>query len=463
MCLASGSDAVSFIPTDLNINIADLSELTRILQAGIDNSTYPGAVGVIGGPEGIYWAGAVGHHTYDANSPLVSVKDTYFDMASCSKVLGTTSVIALLYQGGYIALDDKVSQYLGEDYGDNGGKADVTLRNCLLHNAGYLPDPDPLYYNTSFSGTGCPNSLDHFPHEDDSCLDLIYSSLKKEALVTPAGDAFKYSDLSFITLQWVAGVVIESNGLVLPPDLRGSCSTAEPLSASSLACHFEAFARTKVFDSAAMEHTGLTYLLDEQLWPAAMPTIDDNIYINRRPQGQVSDGNCYAMGGVCGHAGLFGTGPSVASLMQAIVAEASPTSSSSSSSSDSDSDSARGSNVFLNTTTIATFTTLNDPSQSSRALGWDTNYQDPTGSVADNGFTNSCGSFPAQTFMHIGYTGTCVCGTAAGNRGKGLYSVVLTNRVYNCEGQKCPSELATYTENVYRNFNSKAWAIFGER
>jgi len=70
--------------------------------------------------------------------------------------------------------------------------------------------------------------------------------------------------------------------------------------------------------------------------------------------------------------------------------------------------------------------------QSSRALGWDTNFIDTT--VSDHGFSNSCGTFPQSTFMHIGYTGTCVCGTAEGNGGKGLYSVILTNRVYNCEG-----------------------------
>ena len=51
-------------------------------------------------------------------------------MASCSKVLGTTSVIAMLYEQGYIGLDDLVSKYLGDQYGNNGGKATVTVRNC---------------------------------------------------------------------------------------------------------------------------------------------------------------------------------------------------------------------------------------------------------------------------------------------------------------------------------------------
>jgi len=99
----------------------------------------------------------VGHYSYDETSPVMDALKTYFDMASCSKVLGTTSVIAMLYEQGYIGLDDLVSKYLGDQYGNNGGKATVTVRNCLLHNAGYLPDPDPIYSDASF---GCPNTVD---------------------------------------------------------------------------------------------------------------------------------------------------------------------------------------------------------------------------------------------------------------------------------------------------------------
>eukprot|EP01034_Spumella_vulgaris_P043093 gene43093-53482_t len=55
-----------------------------------------------------------------------------------------------------------------------------------------------------------------------------------------------------------------------------------------------------------------------------------------------------------------------------------------------------------------------------RALGWTTN--DAT--VNDCGFSGSCGNMSPQTFMHIGYTGTCVCVDPVNK----VWSVVLTNR-----------------------------------
>lgn len=44
--------------------------------------------------------------------------------------------------------------------------------------------------------------------------------------------------------------------------------------------------------------------------------------------------------------------------------------------------------------------------------------------VSDYGFNNSCGTMSPETFMHIGYTGTCICVDPV-NR---IYSVVLTTR-----------------------------------
>jgi hypothetical protein len=178
----------------------------------------------------------------------------------------------------------------------------------------------------------------------------------------------------------------------------------------------------------------MTYLLERQLWPVAQPTINDTMYLHRRPQGQVSDGDCYAMGGVCGHAGVFGSGPAVSGLLQHLVG-------------------ASTDSAFLNSTTVELFTTQNDATFSSRALGWDTNSKDYT--IEDQGYDNSCGAFPDSAFMHIGYTGTCVCGVRGG-----LWSVVLTNRVFQCEGQSCPSELSALVKDVYRKFNTLAHHLY---
>jgi CubicO group peptidase (beta-lactamase class C family) len=59
---------------------------------------------------------------------------------------------------------------------------------------------------------------------------------------------------------------------------------------------------------------------------------------------------------------------------------------------------------------------VQNASQSSRALGWDTNA----------GSYKGCGNWSGATFTHTGYTGTLLCADPA----RGLVAVLLTNRVY---------------------------------
>lgn len=59
-------------------------------------------------------------------------------MASCTKVVATTSSIMRLYEKGLIKLDDKLIKYVPE--ANNHGKNVITLRNLLLHNAGLTED-----------------------------------------------------------------------------------------------------------------------------------------------------------------------------------------------------------------------------------------------------------------------------------------------------------------------------------
>jgi CubicO group peptidase (beta-lactamase class C family) len=75
----------------------------------------------------------------------------------------------------------------------------------------------------------------------------------------------------------------------------------------------------------------------------------------------VSDGNTYAMGGISGHAGVFSTVGDLANFAKNLL----------SSLLNVDTDASE--NSLLNTTTLELFTALYNSSQSSRALGWDTN------------------------------------------------------------------------------------------
>jgi CubicO group peptidase (beta-lactamase class C family) len=484
------------------------NQLDAILTKGMADGLFPGAVAFVGSATSStpLYTGNVGRFTNDSTSPLMTVEGsdaTIFDLASVSKVFGTTSAVAWLYENGFLSLDTRVSDVLGAEYNAN-GKENVTVLNCLLHNAGYAPDPVPWYWSTDF---GCPNTMSQkYPDEDFSCLAQVFPSLLSETLVTPPGETMVYSDLSFITLQFVAGKTALQNKVVSTKDFRPFCfedystteegaptstedffnsitsrggtnhkSTRIGLEARYYSCGFEALVRTKVFDKVGLSSKS-GYRPSDTLKEECAPTIDDDLYTHKRLQGQVSDGNAYAMGGIAGHAGLFSIAADLATFMRSLTAPlytppttptnpTTPTTPTTTTIPTTPATTGRTTDYtteapsFVNATTIRLFTTAYNLTQSSRALGWDTNSY----TVADFGYHNSCGSFPEEAFMHIGYTGISVCADPrpATQGGSGLYTVIMTNRVYECTGQNCPSTMGIEVEGVYTEFNSKVMELFG--
>jgi hypothetical protein len=108
------------------------------------------------------------------------------------------------------------------------------------------------------------------------------------------------------------------------------------------------------------------------------------------------------MGSIAGHAGVFSTAADVARLASAFMWPDRV--------------------GLLTTSTASYFVREFNHTQSSRALGWNTN--DPF--VDDFGTYASCGNLSALTFMHTGYTGTQICGDPV----LGVVTVLLTNRVF---------------------------------
>jgi CubicO group peptidase (beta-lactamase class C family) len=382
---------------------------SEILKHGVSNKIFPGAVAATGSSKGMLFSTSVGRFSYDDASPPMSAS-TVFDLASLTKVIATTSAVALMYEQGLLQLDSTVSSILGPSFvGPNSSKAFVSIEHCLTHTAGFAPDPLPWYWDPEF---GCPIGSSQPPSpttEDFRCLPLVYSSLLSQPITTEPGEAYLYSDFSFITLQFVVGNIALKNGLVSFADYNGPC-TAEgenaDLSVAST-CAFEAFVRKAVFSESMPSST---YLLDPGAWDVAAPTLNDTTYTLRTPiQGQVSDGDAFAMGGIAGHAGLFAPIADVASFAAAMLRSY-----------------GGGDTGLLNETTVRTFVGVRNSSMSSRALGWDTNLHE----VNDFGFDGVCGrTLSESTFLHIGYSGTCLCIDPEND----FWSVILTNRVFNCQ------------------------------
>jgi len=283
---------------------------------------------------------------------------------------------------------------LGPQFGVN-GKEKITVRNCLLHNAGFYPDPDPFYSTPQF---GCPNTKNDHPAEDFSCQAQIYKSQMNESLQHSIGSVYEYSDLSFMTLMHVVGTLAKQYNYVRPTDLISSCAQGGPQEDQ---CYYEAYVRLHVIAPLGLNDT--QFLPPQSKWARCAPTLNDTTYHHSVVQGFVEDPNTYADGGISGHAGLFSSATDVFAFMEQIMFSAYD-------------------DQYLNRTTYELFIKEYNHSQSSRALGWNTN--DPN--VYDEGWNQSCGSLSPLTFMHTGYTGPIICGDPE----RQLIVILLTNRVY---------------------------------
>lgn len=145
------------------------------MQAAITKRVFPGAVAGLADADGFLWTYAVcgewidgwmtarssvgrmtlvfeytqvGNWTYgEAPTGAVSLQ-TVYDLASMSKVVATTTAVAILYEQGYLSLSSKLSDFLepSSTRGSHGSFSDITVRNCLLHNAGFPPDPTPFNF-----------------------------------------------------------------------------------------------------------------------------------------------------------------------------------------------------------------------------------------------------------------------------------------------------------------------------
>jgi CubicO group peptidase (beta-lactamase class C family) len=374
----------------------DFTPAREVLSSFI-GVAYPGAVAAVIDETGFLFLEGVGNFTYGAPAPLgpnrPMLPTTRFDMASLTKVTATTTLVMIMYQNGDIGLDEPVMSYLPL-FGAN-GKAAVTITNLLVHNSGFPPDPSPGYFEEAF---GCPATMVRpSPPQVFTCLDRVYRSVMAQRLVNPIGEKYVYSDLSFITLMYVVGVVAREKQYVSVDEVNPACLAAAEEETAQAVCWYEAAVRVHLVRALALNHTGFGPLMRSER-PLVPPTWNST-YLHEVMQGVVSDGNAYALGGISGHAGFFSSVQEIGMFVKALLF---------------------GSPLprwVLSPQTIGLFTKVYNITQSSRALGWDTE--------APNGL-GLCDGMSDATFTHTGYTGTMICADPVN-----AYAVILfTNRCY---------------------------------
>lgn len=168
-----------------------LEPLDAIIQQGITDQLYPGAVCIVGqvndGQHTLLHARAYGHLTYPNNDPDAQPTqlNTLYDLASLTKVVATTTATLLNIQGGRLALDDPVSQHLPGF--EQNGKDAVTLRHLLTHTSGLKP-------YESFTVVEAERA------ENQSHSDALVRHYAALPLAYETGAGYAYSCLNFQTL-----------------------------------------------------------------------------------------------------------------------------------------------------------------------------------------------------------------------------------------------------------------------
>lgn len=243
--------------------VGGFARIDTLIREAMAAGQTPGAVVVVGRGDQTVYQTAVGvRATAPTTEPLTL--DTVFDLASLTKVIGTTTAVMTLIEDGRLRLNDPVASYVPGF--ERNGKGGITIRHLMTHVSGLRPDVD-LHPWTGY----------------DAAIELA----RDEKPTAAPGEQFVYSDINFFLL----GDIVQR------------------ITRQSL----DAYLKARVFGPLGMTETG--YLPSKTLLPRIAPTercAEQDAWPCKRPdvaplRGVVHDPTARRMGGIAGHAGLFST------------------------------------------------------------------------------------------------------------------------------------------------------------
>ena len=255
-------------PRTVGMSAARLAKIDHVVMRGIQAGGYPGAAVVVGRKGAAVWQRGFGRLDWTDESNAVDPTESIYDLASLTKVVGTTTALMILFDEGKVHLDDPVSKYVPEFAG--GEKDLVTIRLLLEHRSG-LPAGRDLW------------RIARTPDE-----------ARQAVIETPLSyhpdQFYEYSDLGADLL----GFVVEA-------------------------------AAGQRLDQFLAEHVWKPLGMDDTFFKPADSLRDRIAPTEVNPprgyplRGEVHDENAFALGGIAGHAGLFSTAADLAVFAQMML------------------------------------------------------------------------------------------------------------------------------------------------
>ena len=331
-----------------------MEPVDQMMRQAILDGTFPGGVLLVAKSGSIIFHAAYGYANIFSKIPMTA--DTIFDLASLTKPLATTLAVMKLVSQKRIGLKQHLGDILYPFEGSD--KAHIRIEHLLYHRSG-LPGYRPYY-----------KRLNRLP--EDQRKGVLRTFLLQEPLVHPIGKETLYSDLGFMMLCWVIEMV---SGQRLDRFVEKEI-------------YFPLGLETLFFVDCGSTPINLNFAATEQCpWRNILLT------------GLVHDDNAYVVGGIDGHAGLFGSAGDICRLLLALQAVFK----------------GQAANQVFEKKILHQFLKRNDNTK--RALGFDT----PAASGA------SCGRhFSKTTVGHLGFTGTSFWMDLE----QDIIVILLTNRVH---------------------------------
>ncbi|KAA6440390.1 serine hydrolase [Dyadobacter flavalbus] len=373
-------------PESVGMNGEMLKKIDEISNAAVSNHVFPGCEVLVARRGKIIYDKQFGGLNY--RTPEKVTSETIYDLASLTKVSATLQAVMLLYDRKQIELDQKASFYLPELAGTN--KQNFTVRDLLLHRSGLISFYPSLWERTKTGGGGL--LPEYYSSKSDTAYYLqvapklyakgaLRDSVWKWVVESPMNNrrdragsyGYLYSDLGFLTLQKIVERV-----------------SGQPL---------DIFVSSNIYEPLGLAYLGFNPLhrfSEKQI----APTEQDYRFRSQLLQGTVHDQMAAIVGGVSGHAGLFGTARDLAVLFQMNLWKGS-----------------YAGKRYYEAATVPFFSRIYDESHH-RGLGWDKAPGDGNSSyVSPQASMNS--------FGHTGFTGTMVWMDPE----EDLLFVFLSNRV----------------------------------
>ena len=418
-------------PEEVGMCADTLDMIDKIVNEAIKKEATPGARILVAKNGVIVLDKCYGWHTYDKKRQVE--KDDVYDVASVTKILATMPALMQLYDLGRWRLADEIVNFIPET--DSTDKRSITLKQLLLHESG-LPAfisfyteaidfeklKEPLFSRKKtpvhtikledrfFMNKTAEYRTDVFSKKQDlnfsipvakdfymsyNYLDTMFHKILNIKL--KPDNKYLYSDLNFLLLQRIVENLIgESLDEIVEKRFY------YPLGANTLC--FNPL-RSIPFEKIA-------------------PTENDISFRYQLLQGYVHDQAAAMMGGVAGHAGLFGNANDLAKILQMLLNKG-----------------VYGGYQYLSAETIDYFTSTQSKI-TKRGFGFDkydpekTTYSDLSSSLA---------------FGHTGFTGTMVWVDPEYD----LIFIFLSNRINPYQFNRKLMELnvrSNVLDIIYRSF-----------